>query len=153
MALEGVQDTGEFYRFATVGGAESRRPLGGDWAQYVLQIDDLPERGLASLRVRFDLLGEGLVEIDEVRIFDLAFSEPQRVQLTRLLDAIDARLGAGDVAGSTLDLAGYWPRYLEAVVPARSGAAVNADTSADAAGSQRPSDRAGGLGRMRRWRQ
>ena len=153
MALEGVQDTGEFYRFATVGGAESRRPLGGDWAQYVLQIDDLPERGLASLRVRFDLLGEGLVEIDEVRIFDLAFSEPQRVQLTRLLDAIDARLGAGDVAGSTLDLAGYWPRYLEAVVPARGGAAANGGTSADAAGSQRPSDRAGSLGRMRRWRQ
>lgn len=153
MALEGVQEAGEFYRFATVGGAEGRRPLGGEWAQYVLQIDDLPERDLESLRVRFDLLSEGLVEIDEVRVFDLAFSEPQRVQLTRLLDGIDARLGAGDIAGSTLDLAGYWPRYLEAVVPAGGGAGAKASTSANGAATQKTNDRSGSAGRIRRWRQ
>ena len=153
MAIEGVQDNREFYRFATLGGAGSARPLEQAWAQYVLPIDDLPEERLESLRVRFDLLGEGTVEIDEVRVFDLAFSESQRAQLTRLLDGIDVRLAAGDLAGCTVELDGHWPRYLEAIVPAPAPIAGTAEGLGGPAGQRRDPERAGSMSRLRRWRQ
>jgi hypothetical protein len=154
MAIEGVQDNREFYRFATLGGKGAARPLEHAWAQFVLPLDDLPEDRLESLRVRFDLLGEGTVEIDEVRVFDLAFSESQRSQLTRLLDGIDVRLQAGDVAGCTVDLDGHWPRYLETFVPAPPPVVTNAaDDITGSAGQRRGDERAGSMGRIRRWRQ
>jgi hypothetical protein len=36
--------------------------LAGEWARFVLPVDDLPRDGLESLRVRFDLLGPGAVQ-------------------------------------------------------------------------------------------
>jgi hypothetical protein len=120
IALEGDEDGREYYRFAAIGGIAGGRPLGTQWTQFVLQVDDLPDTGLESLRVRFDLLGPGSVEIDEVRLFDLAFDESQRVQLTRMLTVLDQRLAADDVGGCLVDLAGHWPRYLEAFVPEQS---------------------------------
>jgi hypothetical protein len=120
IALEGDENGREYYRFAAIGGIAGGRPLGPHWTQFVLQVDDLPDAGLDSLRVRFDLLGPGSVEIDEVRLFDLAFDESQRVQLTRMLTGLDQRLAADDVGGCLVDLAGHWPRYLETFVPEQS---------------------------------
>jgi hypothetical protein len=122
LALEGVHDNREYYRFAAVGGLAGGRPLAAAWSQFVLQVDDLPDTGLDALRVRFDLLGPGTVEIDEVRVFDLAFDERQREQLTRIVDRLDRQIGDGDVGGCLAGLDAYWPRYLETFVseaPAR----------------------------------
>jgi hypothetical protein len=132
IALEGDENGREFYRFAAIGGLAGGRPLGTQWTQFVLQVDDLSDAGLKSLRVRFDLLGPGTVEIDEVRLFDLAFDESQRVQLTRMLTVLDQRLAAGDVGGCLVDLAGHWPRYLEAFVPERAAVEAAAQEAAAA---------------------
>lgn len=80
------------------------------------EVDDLPDTGLDALRVRFDLLGPGTVEIDEVRVFDLAFDDRQREQLTRIVDRLDRQIGDGDVGGCLAGLDAYWPRYLETFV-------------------------------------
>jgi len=132
IALEGDENGREFYRFAAIGGLAGGRPLGTQWTQFVLQVDDLSDAGLKSLRVRFDLLGPGTVEIDEVRLFDLAFDESQRVQLTRMLTVLDQRLAAGDVGGCLVDLAGHWPRYLEAFVPEQAAVEAAAQEAAAA---------------------
>ena len=143
LALEGVLGEQEFYRFAAVGGIGGGRPLTAEWSRYVLQMDDLPATGLESLRVRFDLLGPGSVEIDEVRLFDLAFAEAQRVQLTRLLTVLDQRLAADDVGGCLVDLAGHWPRYLEAFVPEQS--------AVEAAAKEAAAKAAVGRGKSKKW--
>lgn len=143
IALEGDENGREYYRFAAIGGLAGGRPLGSQWAQFVLQVDDLPDGGLESLRVRFDLLGPGSVEIDEVRLFDLAFAEAQRVQLTRLLTVLDQRLAADDVGGCLVDLAGHWPRYLEAFVPEQS--------AVEAAAKEAAAKAAVGRGKSKKW--
>jgi len=117
MAVEGVQGDREFYRFAAVGGLAGGRPLTADWAQYVLQVDELPAAGLDSLRVRFDLLGPGRVEIDEVRVFDLAFDESQRARIGAAVGLLEHRAQRGDVGGCLVDFEGYWPAFLEMHVP------------------------------------
>jgi hypothetical protein len=117
IAVEGVQGDREFYRFAAVGGLAGGRPLTAAWSQFVLQVDDLPTGGLDSLRVRFDLLGPGRVEIDEVRVFDLAFDESQRSRITTAVSLLEHRATAGDVGGCLAAFDGYWPAFLETHVP------------------------------------
>jgi hypothetical protein len=117
LALEGVIDDREYYRFAGVGGLAGGRPLTEEWARFVLPVEDLPAAGLESLRVRFDLLGPGAVQIDEVRVFDLAFEEPQRVQLSRQIADIERAAAAGDIGRCVAGLDDYWPRFLAAFAP------------------------------------
>ena len=116
IAIEGVEKDREFYRFAAVGGLAGGRPLTGEWSLFVLQVDDLPVATLESMRVRFDLLGPGRAEIDDVRVFDLAFDESQRVQLTRAISLLDRDWKEGLFAACIAGLEGYWPSFLESFV-------------------------------------
>jgi hypothetical protein len=156
LALEGVLDDREYYRFAPVGGLGGGKPLSPTWSQFVLQVDDLPGRGLESLRVRLDLLGPGSVQIDGVRVFDLAFDESQRVQLSRRLATMDERLAAGDAGACLVELEGYWPRFLaehvsdEAVAAVRE-AVARQEGSAPPAPAATPARSGGVLDRVRRW--
>jgi len=159
LAFEGVQDGREYYRFAPVGGLAGGKPLTSGWSQFVLQVDDLPAHGLESLRVRFDLLGPGTVEIDGVRVFDLAFDESQRVQLSRQLSVMEQRLAADDVGSCLVELDTYWPRFLATFVSDDAVAALREDTLRAAGGPTQspalpasPAERSGSMfDRVRRW--
>jgi hypothetical protein len=151
IAIEGVQDDREFYRFAPVGRGPGAMPLSAAWSQFVLQVDDLPTRGLDALRVRLDLLGPGAVEIDEVRVFDLAFDESQRVRLSKILSQAEERSAAGDLSGCLMELDGPWPRFLRSHVTA-----VPADVAEDTrpgapTGAEAQPVRSSVMDRMRRW--
>jgi hypothetical protein len=117
IALEGAADQGDFYRFAAVDGAGDGSGLSREWSQFVLHVDDLPAAGLDMVRVRFDLLGAGAVEIDDVRVYDLAIDAAQREQVAQIVARVEERLAAGDVASCLAELDGYWPRYLDAHLP------------------------------------
>jgi hypothetical protein len=156
LALEGMQDGREYYRFAPVGGLAGGKPLTSGWSQFVLQVDDLPAHGLESLRVRFDLLGPGNVEIDGVRVFDLAFDESQRVQLSRRLSVMEQRLAADDLGSCLIELDTYWPRFLAAFVSDDAVAALRQDSLRAPAGPTQtptsPAERSGSVfDRVRRW--
>ncbi|MGA0040643.1 MAG: hypothetical protein ACO3NZ_12405, partial [Pirellulales bacterium] len=154
IAIEGLQGRKEYYRFAPVGRGDAAMPLSSEWSQIVLEVDDLPTRGLESLRVRLDLLGPGKVCVDEVRVFDLAFDETQRVQLSKMLALIDHQLHAGDVGGSVLELDGHWPRFLEASIDEEAVAVAAQEVDrqrAAAAEAARPPERTGMIDRFRKW--
>ena len=150
IAIEGVRNDVEYYRFAAVGSGAAM-PIGAAWSQFVLQVDDLPTQGIESLRVRLDLLGPGGVEIDDVRVFDLAFDESQRVGLSRQLAAAEERLTAGDVGGCLTQIDGHWPRFLRAFVPAQAAALALPPAGSAPAGRPEQSGPAGVIGRMRQW--
>jgi hypothetical protein len=156
LAVEGMQDGREYYRFAPVGGLAGGKPLTGNWSQFVLQVDDLPAHGLESLRVRFDLLGPGSIEIDGVRVFDLAFDESQRVQLSRQLSVMEQRLAADDLGSCLVELDTYWPRFLGTFISDDAVAAVREDTLRATGGPTQPpappAERSGSMfDRVRRW--
>lgn len=130
-------------------------PLSSEWSQIVLQVDDLPTQGLESLRVRLDLLGPGKVCVDEVRIYDLAFDEDQRVQLSKMLALIDHQLNAGDLGGSVIELDSHWPRFLEAHIDEQAVAIAaeegDRQRAAAAAEASRQHERTGMFDRLRQW--
>ena len=157
IAIEGVQGDREYYRFAAIGGLTGGRPLTGQWSQFVLQVDALPAEPVESLRVRLDLLGPGRVQIDDVRVFDLAFDDSQRARITTAVSLLEHQRSSGDLGSCLVGLEGYWPTFLEAFV---SDAAVSAaqvapepvPTAAPPVGPQ-PADRqAGGMfDRFKSW--
>ncbi|MFM8377865.1 MAG: hypothetical protein ACKOB1_00910 [Planctomycetia bacterium] len=151
IALEAVQDDREFYRFAAVGRGPGAMPLSAAWSQFVLQVDDLPTRGLDSLRVRLDLLGPGVVEVDDVRVFDLAFDEAQRVRLSKILAAAEQRWAAGDVGGCLAELDGPWLRFLRSHVQAVPGEMTAGTPRADGDPGGSAPARSGVIDRVRRW--
>jgi hypothetical protein len=116
IAIEGVQGDREYYRFAAIGGLTGGRPLTSQWSQFVLQVDALPAEPVESLRVRLDLLGPGRVQIDDVRVFDLAFDDSQRARITTAVSLLEHQRSSGDLGGCLVGLDGYWPMFLEAFV-------------------------------------
>ena len=151
IAVEGLHDDREYYRFAAVGGLAGGRPLTGEWSQFVLPVDDLPTAGLESLRVRFDLLGPGRVLIDDVRVLDLAFEESQRVQFARLIARFEQSLATRDIGGCVVGLDGHWPLFLTEFVSDAAVARMATVPVPVAAPAAKPAAPAGMLDRMRGW--
>lgn len=154
IAIEGLEGAREYYRFAAIGGLAGGRPLTPEWALFVLQIDDMPTESVDSLRVRFDLLGPGSVQIDEVQVYDLAFDEVQRDEIAKGLARLDHRFKAGDVGGAIVDLQAHWPAFLDAfvsdaAVAARHAAAAEPHSAVAPSPPDQP--RQGMLDRVRGW--
>ena len=116
MAVEGRKDGKEYYRFAPVGATAGGRPLTEGWTQFVLQVTDLPTDQTESLRLRFDMLGKGVVEVDDVQVFDLVFADSQRAELRALFNQMEHALASGAMASLPAALEGYWPRFLTETV-------------------------------------
>lgn len=153
IAIEGVEEGREYYRFAAVGGLTGGRPLTPEWSLFVLQVDELPVDSVESMRVRFDLLGPGSVEIDDVRVFDLAFDADQRGRLAKQVARIDHRFRQGDVGAALVTLAGHWPAFLETFVDDDDVAAVvrQRAPAPPATGEPPAEPRQGMLDRVRGW--
>ncbi len=154
IAVEGVEDGREYYRFAPIGGLAGGRPLTASWSLFMLQVDDLPAGSVDSMRVRFDLLGPGGVQIDDVRVFDLAFDENERNSLAKEIARIDHQFKNGDVGGALVGLEGHWPAFLAAFVSDEAVAAMvrrRAGPVAEAADQPPAEERQGALDRFRGW--
>ena len=117
LAIEGKHVGQAYQRSAAIGGGPGRITLSKDWAPYIFQIDDLPAQGLADLQVRIELAGPGEVWIDDVQLFDLAFSDSERAELTKLITLANFKLQAGQIGDCERILGGYWPQYLVENVP------------------------------------
>lgn len=116
IAVEGVESGEQYYRFAPVGAAAGGRPLQEGWNRFVLQVTDLPSDPNESLRLRFDMLGPGVVEIDELEVYDLVFNQEQQNELHGVLNKMEKELADGSTARVLSRLEGYWPRFLQAAV-------------------------------------
>jgi len=117
LTIEGSVDETPYSPYAFVGAGPNVKPIGSQWSEYILQIDDVPPSGLSPLRVRFDLVGPGEVWIDDVELRHLVFSNTEREQLAKLLELPAFQLQKGRWGECLRELDGYWPRFLLANVP------------------------------------
>jgi hypothetical protein len=121
LAVEGKLAGRDYYRYTAVGrpaaAGQAAVPIAAAWGCYIFQVDDLPLEGLSQLRVRFDLMGEGEVWVDDVQLFDLAFNESELRALYKLITTASATLQNGQVSDCMRLLESYWPRFLMENVP------------------------------------
>ena len=135
LAVEGVLNGRPYYRFAElkippqiVRDAQSASDPQKQWLPFMLHLDDLPTTGLSELRVRFDLMGAGVVWVDDIRLFDLAMTQDEQVQLAKIIGLANYQLREGRVADCERTLRGYWPQYLLSLVPAPIASAAQVES-------------------------
>lgn len=155
LTLEGDHAGEHFYRWFEIGAAPGAgqvvTPIGTNFELYFFPTNDLPLEGLSQLSMRFDLIGPGAVWIDDVQLFDLAFSKQEVNSLTKLLQWAHVTLQNGKVGDCMRLLDGYWPQFLEENVPLRSRLARRSDPSAPPP-AETPQDSPGFMDRMKGFR-
>ncbi len=143
LAFEGNLNGQSFYRWAKLGAApgpgQAAMPLTVQWKQYIFAINDLPLEGLTQMNVQFSLMGPGEVWVDDVQLFDRAFSPNEVKELTKLIQLANINLQNGKVGDCMRLLEGYWPQFLQENVPLRPRVARNPNPPRRPASEPKPS--------------
>ncbi|MCA9238243.1 MAG: hypothetical protein KDA44_22375, partial [Planctomycetales bacterium] len=90
---------------------------GAEWLSCEFDADDLPLDG-APTRVQFHLTGPGEAWIDGVELYDIRFTNAERIDLAKRFFAAKLALEEGKLGDCQQMLASYWPQYLLQHIPA-----------------------------------
>lgn len=117
LSVEGVSNGSNYYRFGSVGSLSPDPKLNqvdAKWKRFAVHFDDLPVDGLSNVRVGFDLMGPGEVEVDHVQVFDRWFDENDAKAVTQMLASTGPLLSKPEKFDSCRRLlGGYWTRFLD----------------------------------------
>ena len=93
MAIDGQTPSDDYYRFGVVGAESADSPisLGGRWKRFAVHFDELPSN-LMDLRIGFDVVGRGVVQVSQVELYDRWFDNGDAKRITQLLASADAML-------------------------------------------------------------
>lgn len=112
LAIGGQQADGQgYYGFGRIDRLNRANNKG--WQHTQFQVDNLPPGGGGVLQIRFDLMGEGTVWIDDIEVSSMYFSPQERTQLSRMITKSRLLLNDGRISECTTLLRGYWPQFLE----------------------------------------
>lgn len=118
LSLVGYHEGKPFSRVAFIGDtilprAKNIKPVNGiHWHPVLVPFNDLPFEGLEQLSVRFDMTGPGTVWIDDLRIYELAFTDAERTELARMLSVANYRLSNERYSDTLSMLEDFWPQML-----------------------------------------
>lgn len=151
LAIEAMTPMGPYYQFAPIGDPQTCGPgreIGKDWTPFAVHFDDLPPEQVSELRIGFDLMNAGDVEIDQIVVLDGWLDDADQKVLFQRTSVARMRLQEGGVYGPYELLEGYWPRAIletEAVVSVPlempPAAAAPADVAEPTQQSRNPWDR------------
>lgn len=119
ISVQGSDGDQVYYRFGSIGSGEPEsQKLGDEWKEFAVHFDDVPIAEGRPLRIGFDLMGAGQVEIDEVRVFDRWFDRQDSNAITQRLQVAGYQLTQGEnVDKCRRILDGYWARFLQQYFP------------------------------------
>ncbi len=117
LAIEGTLDDSNYYRFGSVGALSpdlQTNQISRQWQRFAVHFDDLPLERLTNLRIGFDLMGPGEVQLDNVEVYDRWFDERDAKAITQRLASCGPLLANPLMVESCrLLLEGYWLRFLD----------------------------------------
>ncbi|HRF02212.1 MAG TPA: hypothetical protein PLI18_16975 [Pirellulaceae bacterium] len=141
LSLEAKTPDGGYYQFAPIGlghGEGIGGAIGPEWTPFAVHFDDLPCDGVQELRVGFDLMGAGDLEIDGLEVLDGWFDDSDRKVLFQRISVARLQLQQGNLVGPYRLLEGYWPRVImDAERLTRLAAESSAESAAEPTRSSR----------------
>ncbi len=117
LAIEGKVGESSYYRFGSVGSLSPNpqsNQINDQWQRFAVHFDDLPVERLTSLRIGFDLMGKGNVQLDQVEVFDRWFDKNDTKVITQRLASCGPLLAnQATFESCRLLLNGYWLQFLD----------------------------------------
>ena len=114
LSVEGKIGEINYYRFGSVGGLSSDNQIGKRWQRFAVHFDDLPVERISDLRIGFDLMGPGQVQLDQVEVYDRWFDENDAKAITQRIASCGPLLGnPATFENCRRLLKGYWLRFLD----------------------------------------
>ncbi len=86
--------------------------LGTEWEQKQFRVRDLPEGQLSSVKVKFQLLDEGTLWLDEARVCALPISQDEKLAISKSFSAIFKAWRERRLSDFERLSDGYWANYL-----------------------------------------
>jgi len=114
ISIDGFHQARPYYRFAELSDLKTTLDSAdnGKWHRFAVHFDTLPAKGIEQLRVGFDLMGSGQVDIDSVQLFDRWFDEHETEALSQRFALANYRLrNLRDLAGCRETLQTYWAHF------------------------------------------
>lgn len=149
ISVQGSDGEQLYYRFGSVGQADGvSEPIGSGWREFAVHFDDLPPGEDLPVRIGFDLMGSGEVQIDHVQVFDRWLDKQDSTAITQRLQIAGFELsGGGNLDKCRRILEDYWSCFLEEYFPAEGAGKPQAEqnSQARAPGEAGPSGRTSGL--------
>ena len=116
LAIEGQVGELNYYRFGAIGSLSPNpqaNQLTSQWQRFAVHFDDLPPN-VTNLRVGFDLMGQGSVNIDQVEVYDRWLDENDAKAITQRIASCNPLLANQQTFESCRQLLnGYWLRFLD----------------------------------------
>ena len=116
ISIESTDSDSNYYRFAEVGSlVEDRKQnqISNEWKRFAVHFDDVPQNKLAGLRVGFDMMGAGAVEVDRLEMYDRWLDESDQKSLTQAFASVGSLLQQPEKLERCRQmLNGYWPMFL-----------------------------------------
>lgn len=116
IAVEGRAGGHGYYRFGSIGSLSpdpTSNQVGPEWRRFAVHFDDLPLTDMEHVRIGFDLMGSGQVDIDDVSVYDRWFDENDSKAMTQLLASAGTLLSSDQTFNRCRQvLESYWPRFL-----------------------------------------
>ena len=117
LAIQGTHNGREYYRFAKVGSLVPDRKtnqLTKQWKKFVVHFDDLPTSNFSDLQIGFDLMGQGEVSIDNVKLYDRLLDDYDQKAISQTLALASYQLvNQRDVNGCRKILDSYWLKFVD----------------------------------------
>ena len=113
ISIDGEHRGRSYYRFGTVGKLLQASESDPNWKKFAVHFEDLPSTDLYNLTIGFDLMGEGQIQIDDVKVYDRWFDEQDTTALTQKFALAAYRLNSGkDLNGCREILEEYWAQFV-----------------------------------------
>jgi hypothetical protein len=116
ISIESSDPRSSYYRFAEVGSLTTDRKqnqLSPNWQRIAVHFDDLPQQ-LSGLKVGFDMMGKGLVWIDQIELYDRWMDSNDLKALTQMFAGLGPSIGKTETMEKCRQiLSGYWPTFLQ----------------------------------------
>ena len=115
ISIESTDPDSNYYRFAEVGSlVEDRKQnqIATEWKRFAVHFDDLPQDKMDGLRVGFDMMGAGAVEVDRLEMYDRWLDESDQKSLTQTFASVGSLLHPPEKLERCRQmLSGYWPTF------------------------------------------
>ena len=117
ISIQGDDGRHVYYRYGRVGGDSHQ--ITTEWQKFAVHFDDLPlSSNKGNLKIGFDLMGTGQVDLDQVRVYDRWLDGQDSRTLIQLLGLAGFQLtNKQNMDRCRRILDGYWPRFLEEFFP------------------------------------